>query len=177
VRKLERDAAFGPDGSETREAAFRNLYFDQSVYPESRLLFIEHLTPDVLWQPHLLDHPNGVVGLRDIFLVTADARAAADKYAALFDAPAAATGDGEWRIALARGSVWIATPEAWSRRAPGAAPPPLPSPSGIRFKVKDIAATRALLESNGLAPRDGPDGALWVPPEHACGVAILFFGE
>ncbi|HEX2826246.1 MAG TPA: VOC family protein [Burkholderiales bacterium] len=177
VRKLERDAAYGRDGSDTRKAAFRNLYFDLAAYPESRMIFIEHLTPDVLWQPHLLDHPNGAVAIRDVFLCAADAQAVADKYAALFGADAKSTADGEWRIALARGSVWIATPEAWARRAPGAAAPALPSPAGIGFSVKDLAATRALLAKNGADPRDGADGAIWVLPADACGAAILFFQE
>jgi catechol 2,3-dioxygenase-like lactoylglutathione lyase family enzyme len=177
VRKLERDAAYGPDGRETRKAAFRNLYFDLAAYPEARMIFIEHLTPDVLWQPQLLDHANGAVAIRDVFYCVADAQAAADKYAALFGIDAKSTADGEWRIALDRGNVWIATPEAWARRAPDAAVPALPSPAGIGFAVKDLAATRARLVKNGLEPRDGPEGAVWVAPEHACGAAILFYQE
>ena len=175
ARDLQRDAAFGPHGNETRRAAFRNMYFDQAQYPEARLLYIEHLTRDVLWQPHLIDHPNGVTALRDIFLCVADARAVADKYAGLFDAAPKRITDDEWRIALARGSVWIATPAAWARRAAGAAPPVVPSPGGIGFRVNDIAATRALLKTNGVEARDGPDGGVWVAPADACGAAIGFF--
>ena len=177
ARQLERDAAYGPRGGEVRRAAFRNMYFDQAAYPEMRLLYIEHLTRDVLWQPHLLDHANGVLALRDVFLCVADAGAAAAKYSALFGATAQAVTPGEWRIALAHGYVWIATPAAWARRAPGAAPPPLPSPAGIGFRVKSIAATRALLGKNGVETRDGVDGGIWVGPEHACGVAIYFFAD
>ena len=175
ARQLERDAAYGPAGDATRRAAFRNMYFDQAVYPESRLLYIEHLTRDVLWQPHLLDHPNGVIALRDVFLCVPDVRAAADKYAALFGCAAQPVTEGEWRIALARGSVWIATPLAWARRSPGAATPPLPSPAGIGFRVKSLAATRALFARNGVEVRDGLDGGIWVGPEHACGAALYFF--
>ncbi|MCE9642440.1 MAG: VOC family protein [Betaproteobacteria bacterium] len=177
ARQLERDAAYGPQGTELRRAAFRNMYFDRAVYPEARLLYIEHLTRDVLWQPHLLDHPNGVVALRDIFLCVTDAGTVADKYAKLFGVKAEAASAGEWRIKLAHGHVWIATPEAWARRAPGAAVPALPSPAGIGFKVKNIAATRALLAKNGVEARDGLDGGIWVAPEHACGAAIYFFGN
>ena len=67
--------------------------------------------------------------------------------------------------------------EAWARRAPGAAVPALPSPAGIGFKVKSIAATRALLAKNGVEARDGLDGGVWVAPEHACGAAIYFFSN
>ena len=175
ARQLERDAAFGPQGKETRRAAFRNMYFDAAAYPESRVLYIEHLTRDVLWQPHLLEHPNGVVALRDVFLCTPDAQAVADKYSTLFGAAAQPAGEGEWRIALAHTNVWIATPAAWARRAPGAATPPLPAPAGIGFKVKSVAATRALLATNGVIARDGLDGGIWVGPDQACGTAIYFF--
>ena len=175
ARQLERDAAYGPRGNETRKAAFRNMYFDQAVYPEARLLYIEHLTRDVLWQPHLLDHPNGVVALRDVFLCVPDARAVADKYSTLFGTAAELVAAGEFRITLAHGHVWIATPEAWARRAPGAAAPALPSPAGIGFKVKSLAATRALLGKNGVETHDGLDGGIWVAPEQACGAAIYFF--
>ena len=175
ARALERDAAYGPAGDETRRAAFRNMYFEAAAFPESRLLYIEHLTRDVLWQPHLLDHPNGVVALRDVFLCTPDASAAADRYANLFGAPATVHADGEWRISLAHGYVWITTPEAWAKRAPGAATPPLPSPVGIGFEVNDLAATRALLATRGVEAHEGLDGGIWVGPADACGVAIYFF--
>ena len=175
ARQLERDAAYGPTGSEVRRAAFRNMYFDQSAYPEARLLYIEHLTRDVLWQPHLLDHPNGVVALHDVFLCVPDARAAADKYSVLFGVAAQCVADDEWRIALAHGCVWIATSAAWARRAPGAATRPRPSPAGIGFSVANIAATRSLLARNGIETHDGMDGGIWVGPQQACGVALYFF--
>lgn len=177
ARQLERDAAYGPQNNELRRAAFRNMYFDQTKYPEARLLYIEHLTRDVLWQPHLLDHANGVVALSDVFLCVPDARAAADKYSALFGVAAQPVSEGEWRIALAHGYVWIATREAWARRAPGATVPALPSPAGIGFKVKSLAAARMLLAKNGVVARDGLDGGIWVAPEQACGVAVYFFKD
>ena len=174
ARQLERDAAYGPQNNEHRRAAFRNMYFDQGVYPEARLLYIEHLTRDVLWQPHLLDHPNGVVSLSDVFLCVPDARATADKYAALFGRPANEVGPGEWCIALAHGQVWLVTPDAWAGRAHGAAAPALPSPAGIGFKVKNLAATRALLAGNGVEIRESSNAGLWIAPAHACGAAIYF---
>ncbi|MBI3915414.1 MAG: VOC family protein [Betaproteobacteria bacterium] len=173
-RALERDATYGLAGTDKRRAAFRNMYFDAAAYPESRLLFIEHLTRDVLWQPHLLDHPNGVVALRDVFLCTADASAAAEKYAELFDVAATRSAEAEWRLHIHHGYVWILTPEAWARRAPGAATPPLPAPTGIGFQVQDLARTRELLSRRGVAIHDGT-GFIRVAPEDACGATLFFF--
>ncbi len=174
ARQLERDAAYGPTGSETRRAAFRNMYFEPTAYPESRLLYIEHLTRDVLWQPHLLDHPNGVLALSDIFLCAAEARVTADKYALLFGVAARPMLEGEWRIDLAHGHVWIITPAAWARRTPDFATPPLPAPAGMGFKVRNVAATRTCLARSGIKLHDSPDGGVWIGPEQACGAAIHF---
>ncbi|HYC44630.1 MAG TPA: VOC family protein [Burkholderiales bacterium] len=174
ARALERDAVYGSQATEKRRAAFRNMYFDPAAYPESRLLFIEHLTRDVLWQPHLLDHPNGVIALRDVFLCTADAAAAAEKYAALFDVNTSRAAEGEWRLHINHGYVWIVTPEAWARRAPGAATPPLPAPAGIGFHVQDLARTRSLLSGRGVAIQEGT-GFIRVAPDDACGATLFFF--
>lgn len=174
-RQLERDAAYGAAGNETRKAAFRNIYFDLAAYPEALLLFIEHLTRDVIWQPHLIDHANGVTALTDVFVCAPDARVAAEKYASLFEVAAERTGEGEWRLALARGSVRVMTPAAWARWAPDAPAPPLPSPAGIGFRVASLAQTRSLLESRGVQVGDGRDGGIWVGPAHACGTVLYFF--
>lgn len=175
ARDLERDAAYGPHGGETRRAAFRNMYFDAAAYPEARLLYIEHLTREVLWQPHLLDHPNGAVALSDVFLCTPDSRAVAAKYSQLFEVEAHPVRDGEWRLALAHGRVWILGADAWARRAPGAATAPLPFPAGIGFRVQDLEATRTLLAERGIAPAMGLDGGFRVGPEHGCGATLYFF--
>lgn len=177
ARDLQRDAAYGPQGEDTRLAAFRNMYFDQARYPEARLLYIEHLTRDVLWQPHLLDHPNGTVALRDIFLCVEEAHGVAAQYGTLFDTAPVRIADDEWRITLARGSVWIASPAAWARRSGGAIAPAVPCPGGIGFRVNDLAATRALLADRGVEVREGQDGGAWVAPADACGAAIGFFED
>ena len=92
-------------------------------------------------------------------------------------APAGPAATPRWRITLARGSVWIASPAAWARRSAGAAAPAVPCPGGIGFRVNDLAATRALLKRNGVDTRDGPDGGLWVAPGDACGTAVGFFQD
>ncbi|OGA55013.1 MAG: hypothetical protein A3G24_25835 [Betaproteobacteria bacterium RIFCSPLOWO2_12_FULL_62_13] len=174
-RQLERDAAYGPAGNETRRAAFRNMYFERDAYPEARLLYCEHLTRDVIWQPHLLDHPNGVIALRDVFVCAPDARTTAGKFASLFETAAEPAGEGEWRLALARGAVWVMTPAAWAHRAPGAPTPPLPSPAGIGFRVASVAETRSLLANRGVEVHNGPDRGIWVGPADGCGAALYFF--
>lgn len=176
-RSLERDAVFGPDDSGTRRAAFRNINFERDAFPEARLLYIEHLTRDVLWQPHLLAHPNGVTGIRDILLCAPDTTPVVARLAALFGVQAQPTADGEFRMKLRRGSVWVCTPAAWTRWAPAAATPPLPCPVGIGFSVSDVGATRQWLTDRGVNAQPGPGGSIRVGPQDACGAALFFFQD
>jgi hypothetical protein len=177
IRGLERDAAFGPDGRETRRAKFRNLYIDRERFVEARFLFIEHVTRDVLWQPHLLDHPNGALAIDAAFFVVDDPQATAAKFAPAFSERVEHLPDVS-RLTLDRGALWLTTPAHWRRWAPGQFVPPAPSPAGFGVRVAALDATRAYLASRGVpvheaTPGAGPAG-LWVAPEDAGGAALLF---
>ncbi len=176
-RQLERDAAYGPAGNETRRAAFRNMYLDRDAYPEALLFYIEHLTRDVLWQPHLLAHLNGVTAIRDAFLCTAEAQSTAEKLAPALQCLSERMREGEWRLAMTRGSIWVMTAAAWARWAPGAPIPPLPAAVGVGFRVESVAATRSLLAERGVDVRDGCANGIWVGPDQACGAALYFFAD
>lgn len=178
-RALERDAPFGTDGRETRRAKFRNIYVDRQAYPEARFLYIEHLTPEVLWQPHLTVHPNGALALEAVYFIAADVGSTARKLAALFapgiDVPA---GAGVVALPLARGTAWVTDATNWRERTPGSFAPPAPAPAGFGIRVESLDRTRALLEANGVAVHAGMrsrgPASIWVAPEDACGAAVQF---
>ncbi len=180
-RALERDAAFGPGDRETRRAKFRNMYVERDRFPEGRFIFIEHVTRDVLWQPHLLDHPNGALGLDAIYFVVADPEATARKFAPLFSERIERF-PGVIKLTLDRGTLWLTQEKQWRERVPGSFVPPVPSPAGFGIRVASLEATRKYLESSGVpvqagmnaSPKPGVPASLWVAPEHACGAAIQF---
>ena len=173
-RALERDAAFGPGDRETRRAKFRNMYVDRDKVTEGRFIFIEHVTRDVLWQPHLLDHPNGALGLDAIYFVVADPEATAKKFAPLFSERIERY-PGVVKMTLDRGAFWLTQEKAWRERVPGSFVPPVPSPAGFGVRVQSVDATRRLLESNGVRVQAGMNPSqFWVAPEDACGAAIQF---
>ena len=58
-----RDAPYG-DG--VREFRFRNIFSQDDRYPEGRFIVIEHQTPEVIWQPALMTHPNGAVAFEEV---------------------------------------------------------------------------------------------------------------
>lgn len=156
-RLLERDAAFGPDDAQVRRARFRNCFVDRGKYPEARFLYIEHLTREVLWQPHLLEHPNGALAMEEVYFVSDDAEQSARKLAALLPSPA-------------RGRFHVVSRAEWSFEPL----PPLPSPVGFGVRIHSLAQTRACLASNGIEYME-KDNGLWTAPAHGCGSAIRFF--
>ena len=155
-RSLERDAAFGPRDEETRRAKFRNCYLDRQQYTEGRFLYIQHMTREVIWQPHLIEHPNGAIAIDEAWFASGDAASTAARLAQVFPDPV------RGRLRVVSGADWAFRPA-----------PPLPSPVGFGIRVKSLAQTRAFLAARGVATTES-DG-LWVGPADACGSAIRFF--
>lgn len=174
ARALERDAAYGPEGNETRRAAFRNVYTDKDAFPEARFIFIEHLTRDVLWQPHLLDHPNGAVSIEEVALCVEDLAAGRARLTPILGVAPQDKGGGFLIYKLARGRVYVMTPEALAEWAPGVVPPRLPWVAGFGVGVADLARTRALLAAAGITFREHPYPAVWVGPAVTCGPVLSF---
>lgn len=173
-RALERDASFGPEDREVRRAKFRNMYVDGRKFTEGRFIFIEHQTRDVLWQPHLLDHPNGAIAIDAAYFVVADPEATARKFAPVFSERIERL-PGVIKLSLDRGTLWLADENAWREKVPGQFMPPVPSPAGFGIRVASIEATRKVLESNGVQVHSGMNASqIWVAPEDACGAAVQF---
>ena len=49
---------------------FRNIFSEDARWPEGRIIVIEHQTPEILWRPELLEHPNGATALRQCLFVS-----------------------------------------------------------------------------------------------------------
>jgi hypothetical protein len=128
----------------------------------------------VLWQPHLLDHPNGAIAIDAVYFVVADAAATAKKFGPLFSDKVQQFPNGA-KLTLDRGTMWLAEEAGWRERVPGTFVPPIPSPAGFGIRVKSIDETRRYLESKGVKVHAGMNASqLWVAPEDACGAAIQF---
>lgn len=174
-RALERDAAFGPDDKAVRRARFRNIYLDRGPYPEARFLYIEHLTRDVLWQPHLLDHPNGAVALEQVYFCSEDVTALGGKLGGILGTRPERLTPGHGMLGLTRGSVHVFDAAQWAARCGTPAAEGHPAAVGFGVRVKSLAATRQLLLQRGVSidERDG----IWVDPAEGCGATLHFFEE
>ena len=179
IRELERMAAYGLDRQDRRRVAFRNMYWTRSHFTEARLQYTEHLTPDVMWQPHLLEHPNGALGLSHVFLCAPDASILAQKLAPMLGVSLLTTRDDDCddcALRLSSSQVKILNPAAWNDWAPGTALPPLPAPVGLGVEVKSLVETRSYFAQHGIAFREGLENGIWIDPKDASHTVIYFFG-
>lgn len=155
-----------PEG--TRTARFARLPLPEA--PEGRIQLIRHLTPELLWQPGLLDHRNRAVSLDEAILAVADPDEVAGRFARLTGGAATATKGGVV-VVLPQGRLRIVTAEAAARHIPGLAVPCLPFIAGLVIGTDDgAAAISAIATGRGRRTERG----FLVPADAACGAAILF---
>ena len=171
---LQRMAPFGRNDETEKLAEFRNINADPEMFPEGRFIFIEHRTRDVLWQPHLLDHPNGVLGLAEVAIASADVPGTVERLARVLGAAPNDKGHGIFTFELARGTVYVLPGAMVGKWAKGVEPPHVPYIAGFGVRVKDLAATTALLDANGVPYQRHPYPAVWVAPAFTCGPVVSF---
>ena len=139
--------------------------------PEGRIQFVEHLTPETLWQPRYLEHSNGVTGLACVLVVADDAVQTAARwarFAALLPQPAGAF----VHLQAARGHVLVGTQATW--RALVGSTPPAPALCGYVLECFDPAELVARCGRLGLKPRRLRDNLYAVTLPQALGGAWIF---
>lgn len=158
-----------PYGSTTRPGRFAIANFDPETYSEADFILIEQLTRDVLWQPPLLDHPNGAVSLESVTIVTDDCDALTARLNPILGPPR----DG--RFELAGGALDLVTHDALAARFPGANPPvEQPCVIAVTIGVADLAATKALLAAHDVPLLRDDLASLMVGPQIGCGAVVEF---
>ena len=172
--RLERPAAFGPNDEEIRLAAFRNINLEPGACPEAKFIFIEHLTRDVLWQPHLMTHANTAIGLAEIGLCVSNVDAASERLGRLLDLTPKDAMPGVVQFTLRRGKVYVMNKAGMQSWTPGVAPPCLPYVATIGFAVRDLDAARKHLADNSVSYTEHPYPAIWVGPQFTHGPVISF---
>ena len=131
-------------------AQFKVVRAGPEKMPEGRVQFVQHLTPEALWQPRYLGHTNNVVKLACAFVVADEPVAAAARWArfsALLPRPA-----GRFvHLAASRGHVLLGTRESWSALLGDA--PAAPAIAGYAIECRDPAILLSRCELLGLALR------------------------
>jgi hypothetical protein len=129
---------------------------------------IRHLTPEMLWQPHLTAHENGAAALLGVIACAADPLAFLAPIARTIDTKAAANA-----IDLAAGRIEALDPHALAQRFPGAVPPLLPCLAGLTIGVRGLGALARRLTEATIAFR-AASNRLWLAPSLANGALLEF---
>ncbi len=160
-----------PEGMRT--AKFARIQFAPEHSPEGYIQAAQHLTPQYIYQPRYIVHPNGCDSLRTTFLVTNDLPGFAAKYRQ-FTGLAEEPTDHAVRFDFPLGTrLMIVQAEHAPYYLPASLYPPLPAIAGVAFRCPDLAAQRNRLVEQGFAVTEA-QGRLVVPAEQASGVAVAF---
>jgi len=158
-------------GTPTGTACILVVRVSEKRMPEGRIQYVEHATPQVLWRPELVDHPNSVTGLAAVFVVARDCAAAAARWAR-FAALLPRRLGRFVELATGRGQVLLSS-RSRLRALLGAAPP-APAVAGYALSCARPERFARMLEQSGCAVRAlGPSVySAALPP--ALGGACLF---
>lgn len=162
-----------PGGAQ--QARFTLTYLEPDAVAGIRLFACIHHTPELVWRPEYLGHPNAATAISHLTIAVDDPAAAADAYGRVTGTTPVPRGGG-MDVPGPRATIRLITP---ARAAIDYAGDPVlaykqPVPIGFGIKVSDRRATKAVLESNGVPFGELKTGAIRVGSAHACGVALDF---
>ena len=157
-------------------ASFRTHQMDRAQFPVGMAFLCQHLTPELLWQPALLDHPNTATRLGEVIAVSADPARDGAEFARLLgwrDAGGGVVlpGDGSTALRLTTRAAYEAAlpPQVFGRAPEGIH-------AALRVMVRDLATARLAITAAGGAFREVGDG-IAMPAAQAGGVALILSAE
>ncbi|MBA2962298.1 MULTISPECIES: VOC family protein [Ramlibacter] len=173
-RELGREVDVGPQALERRRVEFLNVKFRAAEFPEATFLYTQHLTRDLMWQPHLLEHPNAAQALQGAYVCAADAAGLARRLAGVLQVQPEPGTPGLIGFRFETSWLRIATPDAWERLFPGVAAPRTARPAGFSVRTASLQAVVDQLDRHAVPFQRCADGTLYVRPAQACGNVIHF---
>lgn len=164
-----------PYGDGVRPFRFRNIFSQDDRYPEGRFIIIEHQTPEVIWQPDLMVHPNTAVRLAELRFFASDPGPTVDRLRAITGETAAVVDDGTFVFRFPDGSsLSVLDREAVNRCYPGLEALPDPAVVAAVIEVADLSAAGEILAGNGVTVHALGGGAFRVSPEAGNGGVLEF---
>ena len=148
VQSFSRPVALG---GATRDARFRTTRLDPDKIAMGRVYFCEHLTPDLVWRPEWLTHPNGASAIARVVVATSDPRRAAKLFRDLFGGDVVAERDGRWVMGAGSALVELAPPNTIAAEFGEAAADPAGRPeymAALEIKVRSLREVGQLLQAN-----------------------------
>lgn len=165
-----------PDGSE-EVASFSTLTFSPSEVPFGSVFMCEHKTPDVVWMPELLDHPNGACGLDAVLAISDTPEQDALKFARLWAHGSVSESEGCYNVATGPNSaaLLLFTKEKLAKLFPDADfdSTARGAFAGIRIKTSDTERLTAFLTESQI-PYSVSLGSVYLCPQYSSGILLEF---
>lgn len=141
---------------EQKLARFSVVRVKPDTMPEGRVQFVQQHTPECLWQPKYVRHPNGVTALTATFVAARGVEAVAARFAqfsALLPNPVR----GFVQMQTTRGSVFVGS-ETACKALFGEDPPDAPAMAGYALECNDAQGLKArLLDAGCTVTEPSPD--------------------
>ncbi len=163
-----------PEGNDT--ARFRLIYLPpHRLLPGLGIHVNQRVTPELMWRGQNLSHANGTRGIAGLIGVADDPSEMASPFAKFYGVEAKRAADGSLTVAAGKATLRFVTPALLASLFPGTSfKPKAPFVAALELFVDDPGKTEAFLAGAALPHRRTPDGAVEVPPQEACGVALRF---
>lgn len=156
-----------------RTAKFARIQFAPEQSPEGYVQAAQHLTPENIYQPRYIVHPNGCTSLHRTVVITDALEPFAEKYRR-YTALTPITHKGSCDFHFPQGTrLTIVDVAHAAALLAGTLFPPIPGIAAVSFRTPDLAAQRKRLVDHGFAFSEAI-GRLVVPAEQASGVAVMF---
>lgn len=159
------------------ETASRSCYMLNPANKLTSLFISDHPKPEAIWIPDWQCHPNTAERIIKVWYVSQDAEADLAYHATWFGAPPSITEPGHVAWVTPRGERFeVMTPTRMRQCFPEAAD----LEDGLKGRGAGFTVSVASLAHCKWALRDGGvpfkerNGALYVPPSHACSMALEF---
>ena len=150
-------------------ARFEIVDFPPNALTGSHLFAIHHATPELLWKPEAMNHPNTAERLEAVVIAVGDPAETAGRLGSLLS-----VSPSQGVLSLSAGQIRFVD-RAWiAAHVPGRSPA-LPFIAGLTLGVRDLDTTTDWLTTSGVSFARF-EGGLRVPPSEACGAFIEFVG-
>ena len=167
-----------PEG--TFDAVFRITQVDLESTPAGRVFACQHFTRDVVWRSEYITHPNGVLGLASVIVITQPERveSLASAYGQVFDSACVPSTQFMPGTQVDTGNLPLqfTSEAAFTASYPGLTLEHRRNAyyGALGLRVKSLHQLRAVLQSNEVPYVDISPGTLGISGQYCHGVTLLF---
>lgn len=163
-------------GGVEKSASFRTFQIGKEAISNGRFFFCQHNTPELVWQPRDQSHPNGVLDIVDVFIVSRAPQTLTELLGGFANTAASDINCNGIAIQAGTVTLHILSEADAAARFGSAIPADFDGNErkvALGLKVRSLEATADVLAQGGFSPR-AFEGGLLVDADAANGVALWF---